>query len=63
MLTTAGVIFLRIGASDGVGGASGDAASAATPQATAARPNAMAANTRLIIGWMIQYLSLDGFIR
>jgi hypothetical protein len=52
MLTTAGVILLRIGASDGVpaaGGGSGDAASAATPAVAAARPNAMAAKTRLIV--------------
>ncbi len=53
MLTTAGVIFLRTGASDGVpldGGATGDvSASAARPAVVAARPNAIAANTRLII--------------
>src|SRR5215475_6703282 len=54
MWITAGVIFLRTGASDGTlpwGGATGDAsASAARLAVVAARLNAIAANTSIIIG-------------
>src|ERR1700674_4881399 len=54
MLTTAGVIFLRIGASDGtplLGGVTGDSsASAARLAVVAARLNAIAANALIIIG-------------
>jgi hypothetical protein len=54
MLTTAGVIFLRTGASDGtllLGGETGDGSeSAARPAVAAARLNAIAANALIIIG-------------
>src|SRR6516164_6987335 len=54
MLTTAGVIFLRIGASDGTllpGGATGDSsAPAARLAVVAARPSAIAINALTIIG-------------
>src|SRR6516164_6621964 len=54
MLTTAGVIFLRTGASDGtplLGGATGDGSvSAARPAVAAARLNAIAANALIIVG-------------
>ena len=50
--TTAGVTFLRIGASDGMlflDGATGNAsASAARPAVVATTPNAIAANTSII---------------
>jgi hypothetical protein len=53
MLTTAGVIFLRIGASDGtlLGGATGDeSVSAARPAVAAAMLSAIAANVLIIVG-------------
>jgi hypothetical protein len=54
MLTTAGVIFLRIGASDGTvvpGEATGDvSALAARTTVAAARLHAIAANALIIIG-------------
>jgi hypothetical protein len=54
MLTTAGVIFLRTGASDGtllLSGATGDSsASAARPAVAAARLSAIAANALIIVG-------------
>jgi hypothetical protein len=54
MLTTAGVIFLRIGASDGTvvpGEATGDvSALAARTAVAAARLNAIGANALIIIG-------------
>jgi hypothetical protein len=53
MLTTAGVIFLRIDASDGTvfpGEATGDvSAPAAGPAVVAARPHTIAANALIII--------------
>jgi hypothetical protein len=54
ILTTAAVIFLRTGASDGtllLGGATGDeSTSAARPAVAAARLNAIAANVLIIVG-------------
>jgi hypothetical protein len=54
MLTTAGVIFLRIGASDGTllldGTPEDGSESAARPAVVAARLNAIAANALIIIG-------------
>jgi hypothetical protein len=54
MLTTAGVIFLRIGASDGtllLGATPEDGSeSAARPAVAVARLNAIAANVLIIIG-------------
>src|SRR6516165_6615994 len=55
MLTTAGVIFLRIGASDGtllLGGATGNSSGpAARLIVVAARPSTIAANALIIVDW------------